>query len=249
MKGNGYFRTNSQDKGRVRLFCFPYAGGGASVFRSWQGFLGDKVEVLPAHYKGHEDRITDKPISSMKELVDDIYEELKYLADRPFFMFGHSVGSRVSYELSLRFEKEDNKYFKGLMVSAGLAPDRPEISPIYDLPDKEFYIGLNKYNKTPEEIYSDKALWNIFEPILRADFKLADTYYNPHETRLSVPILGLRGTKDLEVSSEDILEWGRYTKKGFQSENIEGAHLFIDTNPQPLLKEIKSFINRTGELI
>ncbi|MBQ8950525.1 MAG: thioesterase [Eubacterium sp.] len=245
----GYFRADSSDENRIRLFCFPYAGGGASVFRTWQNILGNKVEVLPAHYKGHEDRITDKPVSSMKQLVDELYAELRNLADRPFYLFGHSVGSRVSYELSVRFEKDGNKFFKGLMVSAGLAPDQPEVNPIYDLPDKEFYKGLNKYNKTPEEIYKDKTLWNIFEPVLRADFKLADTYCNRKETSISVPILGLRGTADPEISSEDILEWGRYTRKGFRSENIEGEHLFIDTNPRQVLREIKKFIYRTGEAI
>ena len=107
---NGYFRTSSSDKNKIRLFCFPYAGGGASIFRTWQSLLGDRVEVLPAHYKGHEDRIMDKPVSTMKQLVDEIYDELQPLADRPFYLFGHSVGSRVSYELSVRFEKDGNKF-------------------------------------------------------------------------------------------------------------------------------------------
>ena len=85
--------------------------------------------------------------------------------------------------------------------------------------------------------------------MLRADFKLADTYCNRKETSISVPILGLRGTQDPEISTEDILEWGRYTKKGFRSENIEGEHLFIDTNPKQVLKEVKNFIYRTGDAI
>ena len=243
MNKNGYFRADSSSKSKVRLFCFPYAGGGASVFRKWQDALGSYVEVLPAHYKGQEDRIMDKPISSMKILVDEIYEELSLLADRPFYLFGHSVGSRVSYELALRLEEDENSFFKGLIVSAGLAPDRPEVNPIYNLPDREFFEELSRYNKTPEDIYNDKALWSVFEPILRANFKLADTYCNKDEISISVPILGLRGTMDPEISSEELLEWGRYTKKGFQSENIEGAHLFIDTNPRQVLSKVTDFFN------
>jgi len=32
---------------RLRLFCFPYAGGGALIFRTWADGLPADVEVCP----------------------------------------------------------------------------------------------------------------------------------------------------------------------------------------------------------
>ena len=42
---------NNKDKGRI--FCFPYAGGGASVFKGWEKFFeGSKIGVYPVQYLG-----------------------------------------------------------------------------------------------------------------------------------------------------------------------------------------------------
>ena len=38
--------AQSASKVRFRLFCFPYAGGGASIFRSWADWLPPEVEVV-----------------------------------------------------------------------------------------------------------------------------------------------------------------------------------------------------------
>ena len=35
MEEKRFFHVNEEEK-EVILFCFPYAGGGASVFRTWQ---------------------------------------------------------------------------------------------------------------------------------------------------------------------------------------------------------------------
>lgn len=69
------------------MFCFSYAGGGASVFRSWQRKLGDQICVCPAHYPGHEERILEEPIRDMEVLVTNIYEEIhnRDMDHSPFF--------------------------------------------------------------------------------------------------------------------------------------------------------------------
>lgn len=228
------------------MFCFAYAGGGASVFRSWQSKLGDQICVCPAHYPGHEERILEEPVQDMEVLVTNIYEEIhnRDMDRSPFFLFGHSLGSRVAYELALRFEEAGIENLIGIIVSAGRAPNRKENHPIYHLPEAEFFTELSKYNRTPIELFENKALWNIFEPALRADFTIAETYCDRRYRKLHVPILALRGTQDIEMTKEDIKEWKAYTMGNFYCADIEGQHLFIDTNEDEVLKRIKEYVLR-----
>lgn len=209
MKNKLYFEKIENESKGVRLFCFSYAGGGASVFRSWQNRLGDEISVYPAHYPGHEERISEEPVWDMDVLVTNIYEEIhsRDMDKQPFFLFGHSLGSRVAYELALRFEEVGEENLLGIIVSAGRAPNRKEDNPIYHLPETEFFKELSKYNRTPPELFENKALWAIFEPALRADFTVAETYCDKKHRKLHVPILALRGTLDVEMTEEDLKEW------------------------------------------
>lgn len=236
------FFNVSNNKERLRLFCFPYAGSGASVFRSWQEKLGDKIQIYPAHYPGHEDRISEKPIQEMDILVTKIYEEIDNLRQCPFYLFGHSMGSKIVYELAVRFEENHQENLKGIIVSAGLVPKRMEPKPIYDLPDNIFFAELSKYSRTPIEIFENKDLWNIFSSMLRADFKISDTYCEKKCRKLHIPILALRGTLDSEISLEDLKQWSEYTTSEFSHADIEGGHLFIDTNTDKVLNIIKKYI-------
>src|SRR4029079_1523042 len=53
----------------VRLFCLPYAGGGASIFGSWQKNFSDTVEVCPVQLPGRGLRIEEPSFTEMNELV------------------------------------------------------------------------------------------------------------------------------------------------------------------------------------
>ena len=46
---------------RLRLFCFPYAGGGASVFRNWLPYAAGEVEICPVQLPGREERLVEVP--------------------------------------------------------------------------------------------------------------------------------------------------------------------------------------------
>ena len=50
---------NSQN---ITLFCFPFAGGGASAYNSWVQKMKDTITVCPIQLPGREERIMEKPI-------------------------------------------------------------------------------------------------------------------------------------------------------------------------------------------
>lgn len=53
---------------RATLFCFPFAGGGASAYNSWVQKMKDKVTVCPIQLPGREERIMEKPYNNMTDM-------------------------------------------------------------------------------------------------------------------------------------------------------------------------------------
>ena len=91
---------------RLRLFCLPYAGGGASLFRDWGQALPDSVEVCAIQLPGREDRIAETPFRQVEDLLPVLLEKLRPYLDRPIAFFGHSMGAFLSYELARALTEE-----------------------------------------------------------------------------------------------------------------------------------------------
>jgi len=86
---------------RLRLFCFPYAGGGASVFRTWRHAVPAGVTVYPIQLAGRESRLREPPFTHVEPLVRALALSLLPQLDGPFAFFGHSMGALISFELAL----------------------------------------------------------------------------------------------------------------------------------------------------
>ena len=99
----------SRREALVRLFCFPYAGGGASVYRGWASDLPDFVEVCPVQLPGREGRFREPAFTRLGPLVEALTESLRPCLDRPFAFFGHSLGALVAFELSRRLRREGRR--------------------------------------------------------------------------------------------------------------------------------------------
>lgn len=69
---------------KKRLFCFPYAGGGASIYRLWGSLLPSDVELYAIELPGRV-HLREPPAKNMKELIDILYAEILPLLDKPFF--------------------------------------------------------------------------------------------------------------------------------------------------------------------
>lgn len=222
---------------RLRLFCFPYAGSGASIFRTWQIGLPTDVEVCPIQLPGRGTRLAERPFTRLAPLVWALTEAIFPLLDKPFAFFGHSLGALVSFELARELRRLYGMHPVRLFVSSAHAPQIPHRGPlIHTLPQGEFLAELRRLNGTPIEVLEHEELMEIMLPLIRADFALYETYVYAHDSPLSCPISAFGGSHDRKVSHGDLEAWRDQTSVSFSSRMFPGDHFFMNAN-RPLLLE------------
>lgn len=225
---------------RLRLFCFPYAGTGASIFRTWSNGLPAEIEVCPVQLPGRATRLMEAPFTSLSPLVKALAEALVPLLDKPFAFFGHSLGALVGVELARQLRRQSGIQPVHLFASAARAPQiPPRHRPIHALPDKEFLVELRRLNGTPGNVLEDAELMQIMLPVLRADFAVYESYVYSPEPPLDCFISAFGGLQDARITRDDLEAWRDQTSASFSLKMFPGDHFFVNT-AQPLLLEILS---------
>ena len=82
------------------LICLPHAGGGALSYLSWRREFAPHVEVLPALLPGRDDRGDEQLVSDIDALVTELAGAAADRVDRPFALYGHSMGALLAFELA-----------------------------------------------------------------------------------------------------------------------------------------------------
>ena len=213
---------------RLRLFCFPFAGGSASVYAPWARHLPPEVELVAVQLPGRESRLVERPYSDMTELTEKLGAELAPFMDRPFALFGHSNGGLMAFELARLLRRTGRRMPEHLFASGRPAP-QVELSdpPLHDLPEDEFLDALRRFNGTPEEVLQNPEIMELIAPMLRADFALGETYRYTPGPPLAVPISAYGGERDDEVSQDQVEAWREQTSAAFQLRMFPGDHFFL----------------------
>lgn len=116
------FRPSPKPDATFRLFCFPYAGAGASAYRLWPNHLPTSVELCAVQTPGRESRLRERPFTSFRDLIEAAVDGLEPSCDRPFAFFGHSMGSLVAFEVARALVARGNTPPVHLFVSGQRAP-------------------------------------------------------------------------------------------------------------------------------
>ncbi len=224
---------------RLRLFCFPYAGAGASIFRTWAADLPPDIELCPVQLPGRETRFAEPALTRLSPLVQALAKHLRPHLDQPFAFFGHSLGALISFELTRELRRQNAPGPVHLFVSGCRAPQFPDPDrPIHRLPEPKFLAALQHLNGTPADVLHHPELMQRFLPALRADFALLETYVYTADQRLDCPITAFGGTQDPKASLEDLSGWRDQTQDSFNLQLFPGDHFFMHENRQPLLQAL-----------
>lgn len=229
--------TNPQAK--MRLFCFPYAGGGIWSFRTWFNSLPLTVEVCPVELPGRGTRLMEAPFTRLEPLTQALARALLNYLDKPFAFFGHSMGGTVSFELARLLRREYSLNPVHLFVSGCRAPQKPDLDPpIHALPEPAFLDELRRLNGTPDAVLEDAELMHLLLPTLRADFAVIETYVYASEPPLDCPITAFGGLQDLEISHDELKAWQEQTNAAFSLQMFKGDHFFLHSAQSLLLQSL-----------
>jgi medium-chain acyl-[acyl-carrier-protein] hydrolase len=224
---------------RSRLFCFPYSGAGASVYYPWAGLLPEEVETCAVQLPGRENRLSEKPVASMKELVETAASGLLPYLDKPFVFFGHSMGALLCFELARFLYNHFHLCPNHLFVSGHKAPHLARTAePIHMLPEPEFLAEVCKLNGMAREVVKSDELMQLILPILRADFTICETYAYEESGPIQCPITALGGLQDGLADVRSLAAWVEHTKGPFSVRIFPGDHFYIHTERAALLKAI-----------
>jgi medium-chain acyl-[acyl-carrier-protein] hydrolase len=194
---------------------------------------------MPAELPGRGSRLREPAFVSLAELVNALTITMEQLLDKPFALFGHSMGAVIAFELArsvrLRYDREP----EWLFVSGRRAPQIPHNDPpTFNLPKDQFIAELRRIAGTPTEVLEHEELMEYLIPLLRADFQLIQTYSYKPDARLDCPITAWAGLSDRKENRGLVEEWREQTSSAFALHMLPGDHFFLRSSETRLLQTL-----------
>jgi surfactin synthase thioesterase subunit len=238
-----FVKAKTKAKARVRLYCIPYAGAGATVYSPWASAIPGDIDVIGVQLPGKGRRMGEKPLTEMGQMADGIAEAILNEPPGPLGVFGHSMGSWLGLEVVKRLEA-GGACPLCFFASGRQAPAVGELQPsISHLDDRAFVEAVNeRYGGLPPEVLSNPEILATFLPVLRADFvALENARPDPSET-IRTPVVGMVGRSDPNVSVEHMLPWSETTSGPFEVQVFSGGHFYFTDDPAPLHRKLTSIL-------
>lgn len=231
----------------MRLFCLPYAGGGASVYREWAAALQPDIQLCAVQLPGRENRLGEPLYRGSAELVPPLVQALRPFLDRPFAMFGHSMGALLAFEAARTMRRLRLPAPEHLFLSSHRAPHLPDrCTQLHLLERPAFADALRNLQGTPEVVLANEELMQIAEPILRADFELCETYVHTPDAPLDIPLSIFGGADDVDVPERDLRPWSEHTRATAKVEMFPGHHLYLRNCREALVKTIRATLGHAA---
>jgi surfactin synthase thioesterase subunit len=224
----------------LRLFCFPYAGVGAAVYRLWPAGLPPEVEMCAVLLPGREARLREPPLRDIEAMVAGAVAALLPYTDRPYALFGHSMGGVLAYESSRRLAEQGKRPPSHLFISGRRSPATAERDPpIAHLPDREFALEINRrYGGIPAEVIEDAEVLALLLPALRCDLQALDEYRPRAAAPLPWPLTVFGGADDQRATRDQLEGWRSEAGAAFRLRLFPGGHFYLTAHREQLLAEM-----------
>jgi surfactin synthase thioesterase subunit/acyl carrier protein len=230
VSGNG--GTNKK-----RLFCFPYAGSGVSVFGSLAKQLGSEIELIGIQLPGREEYSEVAPYRRMNELIETLLAVFPE-QESEYYIFGHSLGAVIAYEFVLALQKSGRKLPAILFVSGCDAPLEASQTAIHRLETEEFVENvISRFENSKNLAERRKAIQENLD-LLRADFELLETY-QPARQSVNIPLTVIGGRHDPLTEVKKLKDWILLCESAFSILFIEGGHQLVTEHQNELGRILK----------
>ncbi|MBN2534294.1 MAG: thioesterase [Spirochaetales bacterium] len=227
-----------------RLFCFHFAGGGASVFKRWNNSLPGQIELCAVQLPGREERYEEPAFTCYKDAVSHLMPELLPFLDRPFFFFCHSMGTIIGFHLVLEIIEKYGLHPVHIFFSSSAAPhNKPLFKKISHLADDQFIQEIKNFGGIPSQILNNPDFIKILLPILRKDFQLIESFEYSEGMKLHCPLTIFGGKDDRAVPVNKLEGWDRVTLEKANIQLFPGNHFYFIDQQEEVIEAILSNIS------
>ncbi|XLS29455.1 thioesterase II family protein [Flavobacteriaceae bacterium M23B6Z8] len=235
----------------MKIIAIPFAGGDKHAFRIFSKYIPSNIEWITLELPGRGRRFGDDLVTTIEDATTDLFEQIKpHINNKPYMIYGHSMGTLLGYELSKRLIDANLPAPSCLYVTGRSAPGSRDVEKRAGLPPEIFWDKVKKMGGLPEEILQHDELLELYYPILSSDFKIIEDYkYTALSEPLPLPIFVTMGTEEIgeppeKTSQEQVKMWQRESKFPCQFSEVPGNHFFILKHPELMVRKItKAFID------
>jgi medium-chain acyl-[acyl-carrier-protein] hydrolase len=233
---------------KLRLFCFPFAGGGASVYRSWSVNLPAWIEVMPIQLPGREERFGDAAFGSVDQMLASIVPCVSPLLDGPYAIWGHSAGGIMAHALAVELCRNGFGMPAHLLIGACRAPAIWDDAPRSDswrihsrMPQEVLAAAVARMQDEGSELTAHPELLALVLPTLRADLAVSESWvekWSREPTQLTCPVSVFAGADDTTVPISELMRWAGVTSGPFGAQSVPGRHFFLRDSEKRLTEAI-----------
>jgi medium-chain acyl-[acyl-carrier-protein] hydrolase len=212
------------------------------MFTRWQKCSSAATQILAVELPGHGRRVKDAFFTDFRLLAQAAAQALIPHLGASFVLFGHSMGALLAFEVARELEFRMGRSCISLIVAGARAPHLRALDrSLHTLQRDELIEELRSMNGTPSELLQNNQAMDFLLPIIRSDLRLLATYVPSPGPKLRCPIAAFGGVDDPSVTSEQLLEWRKYTSNRFSAKMMRGDHFFLTSSADELVHEIRRF--------
>lgn len=235
-----WFRTyhTPPDPHAVIVF-FPHAGGSASFFHPFSAQLAPEYGAICVQYPGRQDRRSEPSVTSIGEMSDTLFRELKTWQGSNLVFFGHSMGAVIAYETVLRIRAAGEAEPMMLFASGRRAPSlyRDDLAGFTG--DEALIRELSTLGGTARELLDDPEFLRAALPAMRGDYQAMSAYRHCAGERISCPLRVLTGDDDERVTDDEARAWSGHTTGAFSYRTFPGGHFYLQSQMVAVLDDLR----------
>lgn len=243
VRGTWLKRHAPKPHAAIRLVCFPYAGAGGNLFRTWPQWLDPRIEVMAVQLPGRESRLREPCARSARDITDAVAAELmRQCPMEPLAVFGHSMGALLAYDLAHRLQDAHGWQPQALIVSGRLPPHLRFGGDFHRQPDATFIAEIQRLNGTPAAIFDDEEMRCLILPVLRADYHVVETYLPPRGGPLRCPVVSCTSDGDTDAPRGQMSRWQELSHGPHEAWDFIGDHFFLKDRPGDLAARLNRYL-------